>query len=90
MYKSINEIQQANESIGHAFFKNEWYCQIADPAVYGGIYFITKESLSIGTVIVPPAFTIRYIQPDKSIGTYGKTGEFETLDQAQAKAKEIG
>ena len=89
MYKSINEIQQINESIGHKFFKNEWYCQVADPVVYAGIYFITKESLNIGSVKVPEAFTIRYIKEDKTIGTYGKTGQFETLDQAQQTAKGI-
>jgi len=83
MYKTINEIQEANESIGHKFFRNQWYCQVADPAVYGGIYFITKESLSVGSIKVPESFTIRFIKTDKMIGTHGKTGEYKTLEEAQ-------
>jgi len=89
MYKTVQEIQEDNESIGHKFFRNEWYCQVADPTVYGGAYFITKERLEIGSVIVPESFTIRYIRPDKTIGTHGTTGQYETLESAQESAKGI-
>ena len=89
MYESIAEIKSANESVGHKFFRNEWYCQVADPNVYHGIYFITKESLNIGTIKVPESFTIRVINPDKTIGTYGNVGDYKTLAQAQDSMKGI-
>ena len=83
MYKSIQKIQKANESIGHRFFRNQWYCQVADPTVYKGIYFITQESLNIGSIVVPKTFTIRFINTDKTIGTLGQTGAYKTLEEAQ-------
>jgi hypothetical protein len=90
MYETITEIQKANEAINHRFFENTWYTQVADQTVYAGKYFITKESLKIGSVIVPESFTIREVLPSGAIGTVGKAGEYETLEKAQVKIKKIG
>jgi len=90
MYESLDEIKKVNEAHGHHFFSNTWYTQIADETIYGGRYFISKESLNIGSVVVPESFTIREVLESGAISTVGLPGDYKTLEEAQNKLKEMG
>lgn len=89
MYKTVSEIRKANEALGHHFFQHDWMSSVADETVYYGQYFITADWLSVGTMEVPKAFTIRKVDPDGGINTWGKFRGYETLEEAQIAVKGI-
>lgn len=90
MYKSIDEIKIANKNLGHHFFEaNSWLLEVAEPKVYSGKYFITKDFLKIGSISVPAKYTIRRADDDGGISTVGKYCEFDTLKDARKKIKEM-
>lgn len=89
MYKSIDEIRSANESIGHHFFDNEWFSKVADPTIYSGRYFITEDFLNIGTINVPSKYSIRRADDTGAIATVGVYASYESLKQAIEAVREI-
>ena len=82
MFKSIDELRLANESIGHHFFDNEWFSKVADSTIYAGRYFITEDFLVIGTIKIPSKYSIRRAEDAGKISTVGLYASYESLKQA--------
>lgn len=89
MYKSIDEIRSANESLGHHFFDNQWFSKVADPTIYAGRYFITEDFLNIGTIKVPPKYSIRRADDTGAVSTVGMYASYESLKQAIEAVREM-
>ena len=82
MFKSIEGIIQANTKLGHHFFEHIFLTAVADPRVFAGKYFITRDFLKLGDFGTPDKYTIRIAADDGSIGTVGGYSQYETLEQA--------
>ena len=82
MFNSIEEIIHENTKLGHHFFEHDFLTAVADPRVFAGKYFITRDFLRLGDFGAPDKYTIRIAADDGSIGTVGSYSQYETLEQA--------
>ena len=83
MFGSIDEIIQANKNLGHHFFEHDFLAEVADPEIYRGKYFITKDFLRLGNLDVPGKYTIRMAGEDGGISTVCEYCQYDNLDQAK-------
>ncbi len=88
MYKSMEEIQQANREAGRYWFSPdtmEFFETIIESEVIGGQYFISSEK----PPHAPRAFAVRCADEAGHISTVGKTCEFPTLAAAELAVEEL-
>lgn len=89
MFKTINEIKQANKNAGKFWFSPDtlrFFKSKIHNKVYGGRFFITSEQYDYNA---PRLYTIREASADGSIDTVGKFQEYQTLNQAIEAAKDL-
>lgn len=92
-YNSINEIKEANASIGAHFFEPAtmrfFNSKIASRTVYGGRYFITSEQF-VGSdhVAQPRRYTIRACY-DGRVDTVGDFQQYRTIEEAKHAVKQL-
>lgn len=96
-YLTIEEIKEANRKLGGVWFDQSFFNSIVHPEVYGGTYFISSEQDTYGLTIQGEThwawngerrYSLRKANPNGSISTVGGFGEFATLTEAQAMARE--
>ena len=88
MYTSLDEIQQANATIGQGWFSpfnTKYFGSIYHLHVYGGHYFTTSEKEPNGTRI----YSVRYAHEDGTVTTASGYGEFSTWEEARTYAKQL-
>lgn len=89
MYKSIEEIEAANEAIGQHWFSPDtmrfWGSRVDDEIypVGGGAYFVSSESSPWDKRV----YSVRFAHASGRIRTVGDLGEFPTRKQAHHAAQ---
>ena len=83
-YRTIEEIEAANEAHGHHFFESatkRFFRSRIGQTVYGGRFFVTSEQFDARS---PRLYTVRRANDDGSIGTASEFQQFSTSAQAKA------
>jgi len=83
MFITMKEVMEANERIGHNFFRGdtmEFWGSELHSEVFAGEYFVTCEDNFNRTARL---YTIRKANADGSIDTVGDFQAYETLEQAK-------
>ncbi len=86
MYNSIEEIQEANERLGHHFFSKDtmrFFSSRIGTTIYGGCLFVTSEQNKsiINGKRQPRGYTVRIAREDGSLNT---VSDFNKLTRSQA------
>jgi hypothetical protein len=86
-FKTVNDVKQANERLGHHWFSPEtlrFFSSRIGRTLYGGRYFITSEQYDHNA---PRRYSIREASPDGSVRTIGKFQQYATNREAQKAIK---
>ena len=92
MYETIDDVVKKAEETGSYFFSKEsmsWFNSRLHHKVYQGRYFITSERDSSGIAWDGRRrYTLRAVTPEGAMTTVGYFGQYHSLQEAIAAAKE--